>query len=86
MNQYFLLLSVKKNLLTKSQFGHLGQCVDGLDALRTAIMVEIEETEDENDGWPKITKNQTNHVVATGINHDVTAMQYHLLHNNGYQK
>ena len=31
-------------------------------------MVEIDETEDENDGWPKVTENQTNHVVATGIN------------------
>ena len=26
-------------------------------------MVEIDETEDENDGWPKVTENQTNHVV-----------------------
>ena len=33
-------------------------------------MVEIDETEDENDGWPKVTENQTNHVVATGINLD----------------
>ena len=31
-------------------------------------MVEIDETEDENDGWPKVTEKQTNHVVATGIN------------------
>ena len=36
-------------------------------------MVEIE---DENDGWPKVTKNQTNHVVATGINREVTVTQY----------
>ena len=28
------------------------------------IMVEIDETEDENDDWPKVTENQTNHVVA----------------------
>ena len=35
-------------------------------------MVEIDETEDENDGWPKVTENQTNHVVATGINRPVT--------------
>ena len=41
-------------------------------------MVEIHETEDENDGWPKLTEKQTNHVVATGINRDVTVMQYHL--------
>ena len=27
-------------------------------------MVEIDETEDENDGWPKVTENQTNHVFA----------------------
>ena len=36
-------------------------------------MVEIENG---NDGWPKITENQTNHVVATGINREVTVMQY----------
>ena len=35
-------------------------------------MVEIDETEDENDGWLKVTENQTNHVVATGINRPVT--------------
>ena len=29
-----------------------------------SIMVEIDETEDENDGWPKVTENQTNHIVA----------------------
>ena len=38
----------------------------------SAIMVEIDETEDENDGWPKVIENQTNHVVATGINRPVT--------------
>ena len=27
---------------------------------------------DKNDGWPKVTENQTNHVVATGINRPVT--------------
>ena len=35
-----------------------------------------DETEDENDFWPKVTENQTNHVVATGINHPVTVTQY----------
>ena len=30
----------------------------------SAIMVEIDETEDENDGWPKVAENQTNHIVA----------------------
>ena len=34
-------------------------------------MVEIDETEDENNGWPKVTANQTNHVVTTGINRPV---------------
>ena len=48
--------------------------------------VEIDETEDENDAWPKVTENQTNHVVATGINRDVKVTQYHLLHNNGCRK
>ena len=28
-------------------------------------MVEIYETEDENNAWPKVTENQTNHVVVT---------------------
>ena len=49
-------------------------------------MVEIDKTEDENDGWPKITENQTNQVVATGINCPVTVTQYHLLRNNGCRK
>ena len=49
-------------------------------------MVEIDETEDESDGWPKVTGNQTNHVVATGINRPVTVTQYHLLRNNGCRK
>ena len=52
----------------------------------SAIMVEIDETKDENDGWPKVTENQTNHVVATGINRPVTVTQYHLLRNNGCRK
>ena len=30
-------------------------------------MVETDETEDENDGWPKVTENQTNQVVATDL-------------------
>ena len=42
-------------------------------------MVEIDRTEDKNDGCLKVTENQTNHAVATGINHDITVMQYHLL-------
>ena len=33
--------------------------------------VEIHETKDENDGWPKVTENQTNCIVSTGINRDV---------------
>ena len=49
-------------------------------------MVEIDETKDENDGWPKVTENQTNHVVATRINRPVTVTQYHLLRNNGCRK
>ena len=44
-------------------------------------MAEIDETEDENNGWPKVTENQTSHVVATGINRPVTVAQYHLLRN-----
>lgn len=28
----------------------------------------MDEIEDENDGWSKVTENQTNHVVATGFN------------------
>ena len=52
----------------------------------SAIMVEIDETKDENDGWPKVTENQTNYVVATGINRPVTVTQYHLLRNNGCRK
>ena len=48
-------------------------------------MVEIDDTEDVNDGWPKVTENQTNHVVATGINRPVTVTQYHL-RNNGCRK
>ena len=36
-------------------------------------MVEIDETEAD----------ETNHVVATGINCDVMVTQYHLLRNNG---
>ena len=47
-------------------------------------MVEIDET--ENDGWPKVTENQANHVVATGINRPVMVTQYHLLRNNGCRK
>ena len=39
-------------------------------------MVEIDETEVEN---------QTNHVVATGLNRDVTVTQNHLLRNNSCQ-
>ena len=46
-------------------------------------MVEIDKTEDENDGWPKVSENQTNHVVTTGINRPVTVTQHHLLRNNG---
>ena len=49
-------------------------------------MVEIDETEDENGGWPKVTGNQTNHVVATGINRPVMGTQYHFLRNNGCRK
>ena len=33
-----------------------------------------------------VTENQTNHVVATGINRPVTVTQYHLLRNNGCRK
>ena len=28
--------------------------------------VQIDETEDENDGWPKVTKNQTNPLSQQG--------------------
>ena len=49
-------------------------------------MVEIDETEDENNEWPKVTENQANHVVAIEINCDVTVTQYHLLRNNGCRK
>ena len=45
----------------------------------------LDETEDENDGWPKVSDNQTNHVVATGINRSLMVTQYHLL-RNGCQK
>ena len=51
----------------------------------SSIMVEIDETEDENDGWWS-PKTSTNHVVATGINHPVTVTQYHLLRNKGCRK
>ena len=36
--------------------------------------------------WPKVTENQTNHVVAPWINRPVTVTQYHLLRNNGCRK
>ena len=71
-------------------------------------MVEIDETEDENNGWLKVPEiiflkkraeycwdfhkilhffqNQINHIVARGINRDVTVTQYHLLRTNGCPK
>ena len=80
VNQYGLLPSVKKNLLTQSHFGHLGHCVDGLDAI-PPIMVQIDETEDEIDGWPKVTENQTNLLSQQGSTVKSWS-QYDLLHNN----
>ena len=48
---------------------------------------QIEEIEDENDAWLKVTENQTNHiVVAKGINRPVMVTQNHLLHNSGCRK
>ena len=49
-------------------------------------MVKIDETEVENDGWPKVTENQTNHVVATGLKRDVTVTQNPLLRKNSCRK
>ena len=36
-----------------------------MDLCASAIVVEMDETEDENDGWPKVTQNLVSYIVAT---------------------
>jgi len=63
-----LLPSVKKKKKKLTQSNLVKPCklvalVDVLGGHRHCA--KIDETEDENDAWPKVTENQTNHVVVT---------------------
>ena len=71
-------------LLTKVTYRYLGHFRHRVDAL-PPFLVEIDETEDETDGWPKVTENQTNHVVVRGINRPVPsiALRIRCAHNAG---
>ena len=67
-NQYFLLRSVtkKRNLLTQSHLVKTCKLVVLVDDIgHRGHYGRIDETEDENDTWPKVTENQTNHIVVT---------------------
>ena len=70
-NQYFLFfcyvrLQKKRNLLTQSHLVKTCKLVVLVDDIgHRGHYGRIDETEDENDAWPKVTENQTNHVVVT---------------------